>query len=1072
MDKLRGEVDATVEKLKKNRSQYSDIWDKINKLGGIVGELNGKRIARDTRQETVDRLKENLKDLGKTEQELQAMLDKYDETVDNFNRDVEASTGRYHEIDRNLRNKRMASSAKEQDIGTLQAEKANYERQVNGREQLVKQTARRHSIRGFDLDITADQVKLFEERLRKMAKDQTVGFEKARRDNREEFQQAQSVLNRISEQKSALNSSKETARKTTSANDRRIATFQMSLNRIDVDEAGKVSLETEANDTESRLGESKSAFEAAAWDSLIVEADNSMRSRDEQREKLDSELLEGTKRAGDSARLDLLQKDYKDRQRSLQTMKGAHGEKITVVVGGEWRPATIDHDFQQCLDSSSSHLADAERQRDGTSRELEQLNSKLRSSGAELKTKRQALQRAEQTVRDVLDDDDPSTYPERLSELEKERDVVQADAASYAKMREYYEGALDIANKTKACRLCHRDFNPAHHSFDDFIKQMRHLISKSKQEDPEQEAREIEADYEAVRAAKGAFDTWTRLKNEEVPSLEAEQAKLNARHNELTSELERQDETVSARQESKRDIESLSKTVQNIARYHNEADSFERQIKELSIKHKNAGLGRGLEQIRDNLKAINEQSKAAKTSQAKLVGDRERARNTITDMELALRDTQSKLSTANYQLREKMSIQKQIDELKEANNEQRETLRSCDDQIQAFGPQLAQAQAKCDDISRRGAEKDRQLQEEVNVLNNSLNKIELANKDIEEYISRGSSKSLDIARTDLETIKEDILTIEKEQQEITKQVNRIQGQLRDVEETRRTIRDNRDYRRMVREVDQIDAVIDELEAHDAEAEKDALDRKLLSLQNEIQRLEADQQGKMGELKYMDVQLSSLIEKWETSYKDAAHLYKEAHIKVETTKAAVEDLGRYAGALDKAIMKYHTLKMEEINRIIDELWRRTYQGTDVDTILIRSDNENVKGNKTYNYRVCMMKSDTEMDMRGRCSAGQKVLASIIIRLALAECFGVNCGLIALDEPTTNLDRDNIRALAESLSEIIRVRRQQSNFQLIVITHDEEFLHMMNCADYADHYYRVSRTPKQKSMIRMQAISEVM
>lgn len=66
---------------------------------------------------------------------------------------------------------------------------------------------------------------------------------------------------------------------------------------------------------------------------------------------------------------------------------------------------------------------------------------------------------------------------------------------------------------------------------------------------------------------------------------------------------------------------------------------------------------------------------------------------------------------------------------------------------------------------------------------------------------------------------------------------------------------------------------------------------------------------------------------------------------------------------------------------------------------------------------MFKDTTEMDMRGRCSAGQKVLACIIIRLALAESFSVNCGIMALDEPTTNLDHDNIQALAASLSECV-------------------------------------------------------
>jgi len=55
-------------------------------------------------------------------------------------------------------------------------------------------------------------------------------------------------------------------------------------------------------------------------------------------------------------------------------------------------------------------------------------------------------------------------------------------------------------------------------------------------------------------------------------------------------------------------------------------------------------------------------------------------------------------------------------------------------------------------------------------------------------------------------------------------------------------------------------------------------------------------------------------------------------------------------------------------------------------------------------------DIEMDMCG----GQKVLASIIIRLALAETFCLHCGILALDEPTTNLDRENIESLARALS----------------------------------------------------------
>jgi DNA repair protein RAD50 len=93
--------------------------------------------------------------------------------------------------------------------------------------------------------------------------------------------------------------------------------------------------------------------------------------------------------------------------------------------------------------------------------------------------------------------------------------------------------------------------------------------------------------------------------------------------------------------------------------------------------------------------------------------------------------------------------------------------------------------------------------------------------------------------------------------------------------------------------------------------------------------------------------------------------------------ALADLDKYYKALDKALMKYHSVKMEEINKIIKEHWESTYQGSDIDTIEIRAEPED-KGvassgvaRRSFNYRVVMIKGQTDLDMRGRCSAGQKV-----------------------------------------------------------------------------------------------------
>lgn len=70
-----------------------------------------------------------------------------------------------------------------------------------------------------------------------------------------------------------------------------------------------------------------------------------------------------------------------------------------------------------------------------------------------------------------------------------------------------------------------------------------------------------------------------------------------------------------------------------------------------------------------------------------------------------------------------------------------------------------------------------------------------------------------------------------------------------------------------------------------------------------------------------------------------------------------------------------------------------------------------------------------------AAHPQVLACLIIRLALAETFCLNCGILALDEPTTNLDAANSASLAEALRRLMDDRQGQANFQMVIITHDE-------------------------------------
>jgi DNA repair protein RAD50 len=429
------------------------------------------------------------------------------------------------------------------------------------------------------------------------------------------------------------------------------------------------------------------------------------------------------------------------------------------------------------------------------------------------------------------------------------------------------------------------------------------------------------------------------------------------------------------------------------------------------------------------------------------------------------------MSNITRQLERKKDFHNQIQSLKDEHNNQRESIRRADQDLEVLEPEISEARSVREDINQRGRAKEQGVVEGRDAIASSANELRMIENDIQDYMDRDGPGKLASNERAIAALENTISGTEKDISDLTVRNNKLKQDIDNGDRKRKNIADNLNYRKNLRLLDVLCRDIEDLEARNADEDYERLAREAKTYESHHNKLLAERGTVMGSMSSKDEELKRLLDQWEAEYQHAGRKYREAHIKVETTKAAMDDLLRYSSALDKAIMQYHSLKMEEINRIAGELWQSTYQGTDIDTILIRSDAETTTGKRNYNYRVCMVKQDTEMDMRGRCSAGQKVLASIIIRLALAESFGVNCGLIALDEPTTNLDRDNIKSLAESLHAIIKARQAQANFQLIVITHDEEFLRHMRCSDFCDSFYRVRRDQRQNSVIARESITQV-
>ncbi|GAB0497947.1 hypothetical protein MMPV_009285 [Pyropia vietnamensis] len=357
---------------------------------------------------------------------------------------------------------------------------------------------------------------------------------------------------------------------------------------------------------------------------------------------------------------------------------------------------------------------------------------------------------------------------------------------------------------------------------------------------------------------------------------------------------------------------------------------------------------------------------------------------------------------------------------------------------------------------------------------------------LEGYLSKGGDAQLadKVAQLQAEAaaiagIRETISELETSESQTSSRTVTLNAKLRNLE-------DNLKYVSVKAQLASLDA---QLVSREAELDRMRAGRDLASQVKEAdERFNAKSgvmHGTRGKREALAGRLAALAKDLKRVAKEKSEeLQQEQRVRQQTLRLAYTDLDRYHRALDQALMAFHTLKMKHINKTIRELWQQTYRGSDIDGIEILSDTDmgsagaaatatgKAPVRRNYNYRVVMKRGDASLDMRGRCSAGQKVLACLVIRLALAESFCLDCGMLALDEPTTNLDAENIESLASALESIIKSRSEQTNFQLLLITHDEKFIELLSSREVCDKYWRVYRDERGFSKLRQEDIGSIL
>ncbi|GAP84362.1 putative DNA repair protein rad50 [Rosellinia necatrix] len=1066
---LQKQMDDAAQKAREQHESANSYLRIVNDLQMKTEEL---RIRKATLEESKGRMDEEL---NESDDWLRDALAQYEERVTRYAQDIEESKAQYKEYKESLDTSRKQLSEKLAEQGRHQSDKAKYERQLESRVQLVQQAAQLHSIRGFSGDLDDQKVQTFYERIQKLLLDKKHELDRIRAENGNEVDNQTAGITELEGQKSRYTQSRVFAKQRIVACEKSIAALQRELNTVEVDEGAKAILDSESKDLDHRFQQASQDLQNADLDHKLQQEEVHLQQLEGESSRLSRELVESTRLLSDRAQLEVRKEELMEKNRRLATLKGTWNQKLATLFSGEWDPTTIDRQFQSGLQARVQALDEASRERDDALQQLKSIQANLASIKDKNKKRDGEMMRCKSAVVEVLKIVDPDVQlgvealPAEIERLESDTLTLRNDFSLSTEMSKYYANCKRSMNEKNKCELCERPFVNANEK-SRLAAKIRAVLEEFGKDELKAELAENEQLLSQLRAVRPQSETYMRLVTEKKEA-DKEQLEIQNREASTIRRLEEMDDIVRTKQEERQDFESMSKTVASISQIHKDIMEAEAQVDRIMSQQQSSGTIRSTQEITELQNECGEQLKAVKSKMSKLANDRQRMRDTVNALELERSELRNKLNHTIRQLERKKDYQDQIQTQKDDIVKQKDVIQQADKDLESVEPEISKARTIRDDIQQRGREKEKKVAGERDGLSGSVSELKMIDNDIQGYLDRGGPSSLKHNEQAIQTLEKSIKRIDDDMNSLVARSNKMKEDMSSSDRAKKNIMENLTHRKAARDVDILSQAVSELESRRAHEDYERLEAEAGHFESQRHMRNAERGTVIGTMKSKDEELGHLTEEWETQYRHAAQNYRETHIKVETTKAAIEDLGRYSTALNNAIMQYHTMKMEEVNRIAGELWQSTYQGTDIDTILIRSDSEATGGRSSYNYRVCMVKQDTEMDMRGRCSAGQKVLASIIIRLALAESFGIGCGLIALDEPTTNLDRENIKSLAESLHSIIKARRAQSNFQLIVITHDEDFLRHMRCSDFCDDFWRVSRDEKQNSRIDRESIATI-
>ncbi|KAF4374620.1 hypothetical protein G4B88_004872, partial [Cannabis sativa] len=637
---------------------------------------------------------------------------------------------------------------------------------------------------------------------------------------------------------------------------------------------------------------------------------------------------------------------------------------------------------------------------------ISKLRKDMESRKRYIESKIKALDRQYSTI---------DSYLKALETAKEKRDVQKSKYNIADGMRQMFDPFERVARAHHVCPCCERSFSAEEE--DEFVKKQRVKASTSAEHMKVLAVESSNADslFQQLDKLRLAYEEYIKMGKETIPNAERE---LKKHSEELDQKSQALDDLLAVLAQIKSEKDSIDVLVQPIEaadRLFQEIQACQKQVDDLEYKLSFGGQGvKSLEDIQSELNTLQITKDSLHNELEKLRDDQRYMEKDMSNIKDRLHALCAEKVQADNVFRDVRKAEEELERLVEEKSQVELDEKYLKETI---GPLSREKDKLLNEYNELKAKLNLEYEEQSKQKMSYAQEVDSIQKvafKIKEFHDLKKGEKLKELQEKLSFSELELQKCEAKKQHILSELERNRDVIRSRDKLRRNIEDNLNYRKTKAEVDELTREIESLEANVLRVGGiSTFESELVKLSRERERLLSELNRCRGTMSVYESNISkNKVDLKHSQYKDIDKRYFDQLIQLKTSEMANKDLDRYYNALDKALMRFHTLKMEEINKIIRELWQQTF--------------------------LC-----------------RPVLASLIIRLALAETFCLNCGILALDEPTTNLDGPNAESLATALLKIMEDRRGQENFQLIVITHDERFAQLIGQRQHAEKYYRVTK-----------------